>query len=235
MHEVVSNLHTRRQRAVEGHAAPAPAGCDADLQYGRIDEILGDRAARLPDAVPRAGQRPGRRHQPRLPRARRGHESGSADSRLGLAKAPAMSIHVALNHVTHYTLRPADPPRPAGRAAAPGAAFAHAHPQLLDAGRADHALRQLAAGPAVELPGAARLPKVTTFVPGRGRPRRRDGGAQPVRFLPRAVAPRSFRSATTPELLVELEPYLLKGPATPQFVEATCPASTSASGRPAAS
>ena len=83
-------------------------------------------------------------------------------------------------------LRPADPPRPAGRPAAAGAALANPHPELLDEGRAGRALHQLAAGPAGELPRAARLPEADDVLSRRGRPGRRDGGLQPVRFLPRA-------------------------------------------------
>src|SRR5678816_4114744 len=83
-------------------------------------------------------------------------------------------------------LRPADPPRPAGRAAAAGAALADPHPELLDEGRAGRALHQLAAGSAGELPRATRLPQADDVLPGRGRPRRRDGGLQPLRLLPRA-------------------------------------------------
>src|SRR6185369_16184853 len=52
-----------------------------------------DRPARVPDPVPRARQRTRHRDQPRLPR------SGFA---LSGADRPPMSIHVALNHVTHY-------------------------------------------------------------------------------------------------------------------------------------
>ena len=53
--------------------------------------------------------------------------------------------------------------RPAGRAAAPGAALPHAHPVLLAASHAREALHQLAAGPAVQLPGA---PGVSRSAPG---------------------------------------------------------------------
>ncbi len=56
-------------------------------------------------------------------------------------------------------VRPACCPEPADRAAAAGAAFAHARPVVLDEGHAREALHQLAAGPAVELPRAPGLPR----------------------------------------------------------------------------
>ena len=84
-------------------------------------------------------------------------------------------------------LRPADPSRPAGGAAAAGATLAHAHPELLDAGGAGHALHQLAARPAVQLPCPPGVPRQDDLVSDRGRSDRRNGGAQSVRFLSGAV------------------------------------------------
>ena len=52
------------------------------------------------------------------------------------------------------------------------------------------------------------FPEHDRRVRGRGRPGRRDGGQQPVRLLPRAAAPRRFRSPTSRELPRELAPYL---------------------------
>ncbi len=75
----------------------------------------------------------------------------------------------------------------AAGAAAPGAPLPHAHPLLLDARRARAALHQLAAGPAGQLPRAAGVPRAHPRIPRRGRSRRRDGGPQSVRLLPRAI------------------------------------------------
>ena len=64
-----------------------------------------------------------------------------------------MSIHVALNHITHYRYDRAGDARAAETVRLrSGAALAHAHPQLLDEGRAEQPLHQLAAGPAGQLP-----------------------------------------------------------------------------------
>ena len=106
-----------------------------------------------------------------------------------------MSIHVALNHVTHYRYDRRVEPVAAGRAAAPGAALPHADPELLAARRAGRPLHQLAAGPVRQLPGAAGVPREDHRVQGHGRPGRRDVGLQPVRLLPRARAPRTSRSS----------------------------------------
>ena len=40
MNEVVAQPAAGGQRAVAATRCAAPGGCDADLQYGRIDEIL---------------------------------------------------------------------------------------------------------------------------------------------------------------------------------------------------
>ena len=68
-----------------------------------------------------------------------------------------VSIHVALNHVTHYRYdRPVESVA-AARPAASGAALPHADPVVLAARRRRPALRQLAAGSAEQLPRAARV------------------------------------------------------------------------------
>ena len=103
-----------------------------------------------------------------------------------------MAIHVALSHVTTYRydrwvalspqlvrLRPAP----------------HCRTPILSYSlrvTPEPALPQLAAGPAEQLPRAARLPGEGARAARRGRPRRRDGGLQPVRLLPRARRPSTF-------------------------------------------
>ena len=83
-------------------------------------------------------------------------------------------------------LRPPRRPVAAGRSFAPGTALPHADPQLFAARRAGRALRQLAAGPLCQPPGAAGLPGQDHRVQGQRRPGGRDGGLQPLRLLPRA-------------------------------------------------
>ena len=83
-------------------------------------------------------------------------------------------------------LRPPDHARAAGRAPAPRAALAHPDPRLHAQGRAGEAFRQLAAGSAVELPGAAGVPGKDPRAEDRSRAHGRTFGDQPVRFLPRA-------------------------------------------------
>ena len=108
-----------------------------------------------------------------------------------------MTIHVALNHVTRYRYDRAvalSPQvvrlRPAPHARTPIHAYS-----LRVAAR--EALRQLAAGSAVELARAPRVPREDARAVDRGRPGRRDVGHQPVRLLPRAATPRNSRSSTT--------------------------------------
>ena len=83
-------------------------------------------------------------------------------------------------------LRPPRRPVAAGGAPAPRPALPHADHQLLAAGRAGRAFRQLAAGPLCQPPGAAGLPREDHRVQGHGRPGGRHGGLQPLRLLPGA-------------------------------------------------
>ena len=159
----------------------------------------GHRHPRVPDALPRPSERHRRGHQPRFPgagmsplgrsegAAPRCHERAPADPGDGAQRrGHTMSIHVALNHVTHYHVRPAGGAFAAGGAPAPGAALPHADPQLLAARRAGRALHQLAAGSVLQLPGAPGLPREDHRVQGHRRPGGRDVGLQPVRLLSRA-------------------------------------------------
>ncbi len=135
MHEVVSNLQ-RVANEQSGDTLRLAGRLDADLQYGRIDEILATGLhAYLTQFLERV------------------NALGAGISRDFLVPVAAMSARPADNRRMHseslnvdprraqprhaLPLRPADPPRPAGRAPAPGAALAHAHPQLLDEGRAE--------------------------------------------------------------------------------------------------
>ena len=69
MHEVVSNLQ-RVANEQSSETLRLAGRLHADLQYGRIDEILATGLhAYLTQFLERVG-RPRRRHQPRLPRAR---------------------------------------------------------------------------------------------------------------------------------------------------------------------
>ena len=73
---------------------------------------------------------------------------------------------------------------------------------------ADGALRQLAAGSAEQLRRAADVSRAGPRAAHRGRPRRRDGGLQPVRLLPRAARRARLRSPTTTGSCSELQPFL---------------------------
>ncbi len=75
----------------------------------------------------------------------------------------------------------------ANRATAAGAALPHADHLVLAARHACHALRQLAAGPAEQLPRAADVSRTRPGIRARGGPRGRDGRLQPVRLLSRAA------------------------------------------------
>ena len=87
-------------------------------------------------------------------------------------------------------------------------------------GRADAALHQLAAGSARQLPRArSSFPEKTRELRRRGRPRRRDGGHQPVRLLPRAGRRDSFRSPTSRRWRSELAPFLEVEPPAPLLRE----------------
>jgi transglutaminase-like putative cysteine protease len=144
-----------------------------------------------------------------------------------------MSIHVALNHVTHYKYD-----RPI-----------HLGPQIVRLRPAPHSRTRILSYSMRVEPTThfvnwqqdpqsnylARLvfPKVTTFFRVEVDLVAEMAVLNPFDFFLEPSAEKfPFRYA--PGALVELEPYLLKGPATPSS-SSTCRASTSASGRPAAS
>ena len=84
-------------------------------------------------------------------------------------------------------LRPFGEARAAGSAAPPCPAQPHADPQLFAEGRSGQALRELAAGSARQLAGAAGVPRADARVAHRGRSGRRAVGDQPVRLFSRAL------------------------------------------------
>ena len=94
-------------------------------------------------------------------------------------------------------LRPRGTLECAAGSPAAGAALPHAHPVVFAAGRARQALHQLAAGSAGQLSRTPGIPGAYARVAYRGGSDRRDGGAQPVRFLPRARTPSRCRSSTS--------------------------------------
>ena len=99
-----------------------------------------------------------------------------------------MAIHVALSPPDPLSLRPAGRALAARRPAAPGAALPHADPQLLASRRCRGSTSST--GSRIRTATTSRgssFPRQTTRAGRRGRPRRRDGGVQPVRLLPRAV------------------------------------------------
>ena len=167
-----------------------PAGCDADLQYGRIDEILAtglhayltqflERVNDLGAGISRDFLVPA--SQPaRLP------EAANSPRTVPRRRASDCRIHVALNHVTHYRYdRPVDlAPQVVRLRPAP-----HCRTPILS-----YSLRIEPAGTSST---GSRIRSATTWrgwcspsrsteFQRRGRPGRRDGGLQPVRLLPRA-------------------------------------------------
>ena len=126
MHEVVSNLQ-RVANEQSSDTLRLAGRLDADLQYGRIDEILAtglhayltqflERVNALGAGISRDFLVPVARLS-----SRSADESAEHRKLLHVDPRRAQPRHP-------LPLRPADPPRPAGRAPAPGAALAHAHP-----------------------------------------------------------------------------------------------------------
>ena len=127
-----------------------------------------------------------------------------------------MAIRVALHHKTRLPVRPAGRADSARRPAPPCAALPDADPELLAQGQAGAALPELAARPVQQLPGSAGLPEAGDGSGGRGRPRRRHDGHQPVRLLRRGDA-ESYPFDYEPTLARELVPYLETEPAGPRL------------------
>ena len=121
MNGVVDNLRlVANEQSAETQRRAGRLRSDLRIRPHRRDP--GHRPARLPDAVPRPRQRHRRRHQPRLPGAgmtarllngwraeraaapepARHSRGGSARRSRAQREGAHMSIHVALNHVTHY-------------------------------------------------------------------------------------------------------------------------------------
>ena len=108
-----------------------------------------------------------------------------------------MVMHVALNHRTTYRYDRSVSLGPQVVRLRPAPHCRTRDLELLAEGRAGPALHQLAAGPARQLAGPVRVPRADARACDRGRPRGRDGRAQPVRLLPRAVGRDDPRSPTS--------------------------------------
>ncbi len=137
------------------------------------------------------------------------HRDYDRRGRLSFKKDHAVSIHVALHHVTHYRYdRPVNAVAPGG-APAPGAALPHAGPVVL----ADASSRRRISSTGSRTRSRTTWPgwssrNPTARVQGHGRPGGRDGGATTPSTSSSSRAPRPFPSATRPSLRQELAPYL---------------------------
>ena len=112
-------------------------------------------------------------------------------------------------------LRPPGERRTARRAPAAGAALPHADPRLFAADHAQPALRQLAAGPVRQLPGARGGAGRDAGAHRHRRPRRRHGAPSTRSTSSSRRAPPTGRSPTSRVLAGELEPYLEPLPGEP--------------------
>ena len=101
-------------------------------------------------------------------------------------QSPALSIHVALNHVTHYRYDRDVELSPQLVRLRPAPHCRTRDPRVLAARDARRALHPLAAGSTEQLRGAARVPGDGSRVSRRDRPGRRSGRLQPLRLLPGA-------------------------------------------------